>query len=117
MYPGQMLLDKEQRPYIRQRPPVSNLALVRSQRVDEGRPAGPEGDAEIRLWIETEAAACMPAVDVAALYKHVTMLRISSSDQPSKSMTMTEADLRFDRLFQPYDGSGRFYFREAMFSR
>ncbi|MEQ8790803.1 MAG: hypothetical protein RIC55_31185 [Pirellulaceae bacterium] len=113
MYPSQLLLDKEQRPLIRQRPPVSNLALVRVQKQFDG----PDMEVDFRLWIESEAAACMPAVDAAAFYKQVTLLSVPPLDDPPRSMTWTDADRRFNRLFEPYDGSGRYYFRESLFSR
>jgi hypothetical protein len=63
---------------------------------------------DLRIWIESDAKPCMPATAVAAHYRSLTggEFRISS-DEPRQRM--------FARLFLPYDGGDRFYFRDSFF--
>jgi hypothetical protein len=55
-----------------------------------------QGQAEIRLWIESDAPACLSALEVAANYR------------------LLDRDLV--TLFSPYDGSNRLFFRPTLVS-
>src|SRR5690606_7795010 len=66
-FPSEFKPNEESRPYFHTRtlPPVVDLACFYVQR----------RNVDIRLWIESDSLACMPALTVAANYQHVTSLR------------------------------------------
>ena len=102
-FPSEFKPDEKERPYFMEPalPPVTDLGFL-------------SGAAEIRLWIESDARPCMPAIYVAANYLKVTSLRYRH-DNPPPVERVTDPDTEFNRLFEPYDGSLRFYFREGIF--
>lgn len=63
---------------------------------------------DLRIWIESDAKPCMPASAVAAHYRSMTGGEFrTKSDEERQRM--------FARLFLPYDGGDRFYFRDQVF--
>ena len=119
-FPSEFKPDEKERPYFLEPalPPVTDLGFL-------------SGAAEIRLWIESDARPCMSASYVAANYALVTSLRYPSKpvrdpffdgfpflhDPPPviERVPDPDPDVEFNRLFEPYDGSLRFYFREGIF--
>jgi hypothetical protein len=101
-FPSEFKPHEKQRPYFLKPAllPVTELGVLSSA-------------AMIRLWIESDAPACMPAFYVAANYGQVTSLRYRND--PSR--ISPDRNTEFARLFEPYDGSGRFIFREEIFLR
>lgn len=113
-FPSEFKPNDEERPYFRKPAllPVTDLGLLSFPlRATQGVT---HGTAMIRLWIESDAPACMPAIDVVANYNKVTLLRYRQ-DSPQRNERVTNADTEFRRLFEPYDGSGRFNFRNGIF--
>jgi len=104
-FPSEFKPKEEARPYFLKPAllPVTDLGIL-------------HGAAMFRLWIESDAPACMPAFYVAANYSKVTALRYRH-DNPSTIERATDSDTEFVRLFEPYDRSGRFIFREEIFLR
>ena len=111
-YPSELKPDDSGRPYFVacRLPPVTDLALV------EVHAPGAEARGDIRLWIESDAIACMSAIEVAGDYRTVTSLRYPTATERDRMKT-TDMDNEFRRLFEPYDGSGRFNFRREVFSQ
>lgn len=64
---------------------------------------------DLRIWIESDAKPCMPASAVAAHYRSMTggEFRTQYDEEPLRV---------FARLFLPYDGGDRFYFRDQVFA-
>ncbi len=96
--------------------PVSELA---SMFIQEDKPKLPRRQANLRIWIESDARPSMPAIDVLANYREVLMLRQS---RRSRNRSPEDAnrlrDQEFNNLFHPYDqGSQRFYFRAGAFAQ
>jgi len=110
-YPSEFKPNDEERPYFIKPEllPVTNLGLL-----SFSLRATTRGAAMIRLWIESDAPACMPAIDVVANYNKVTLLRYRH-DISVGNARKTNADTEFLRLFDLYDGSGRFNFRDGIF--
>jgi len=109
-FPSEFKPNDEERPYFRKPEllPVTDLGLL-------SFPLRATQDAAmIRLWIESNAPACMSAIDVVANYNKVTLLRYRQAS-PQRNDGATGADTEFRRLFEPYDGSGRFNFRDGIF--
>lgn len=109
-FPGEFKLREEERPYLLETlpPPVTDLGFLRVPvRVRE---QSFYSYTILRLWIESDARPCMPAIHVAANYDQVASLRYPFGNRTR------DPDTEFNRLFEPYDGSGRFYFREEVFS-
>jgi len=102
-FPSEFKPNQEQRPYFLkpELPPVTDLGFL-------------DGGVKVRLWIESDARPCMPAIYVAAHYSRVASLRYRH-DNPPLIQRVTDPDTEFNRLFEPYDGSLRFYFREGIF--
>ena len=100
-YPNEMSwrFAKNQGGELRMSPVIEILAL--SVNGTEGATNG------MRLWIESDSPPCMSATDVAAYYATLA----GKPQQGSASVGE-----KFNRLFQPYDGSGRYYLREEILS-
>lgn len=73
-----------------------------------------KGAAMIRLWIESDSPACMSAIEVVANFNKIALLR-NHQDSPQRNERAANADTEFRRLFEPYNGSGRFNFRDGIF--
>jgi hypothetical protein len=112
-FPSEFKPNEEDRPYFLKLAarPVAELGLLTVPVSSTG------GIAMIRLWIESDAPACMSALYVAANYDKVTSLRYRH-DSPAVIDRVTDADTEFRRLFEPYEpGSQRFIFRQEIFAR
>ena len=104
-FPSEFKPNEKQRPYFLkpESRPITDLGFLR-------------GGATVRLWIESDARPCMPAFYVVANYFKVTSLRYRHDNPPLiQQVTDPDPDTEFNRLFEPYDGSLRFYFREGIF--
>lgn len=104
-YPSELKRNDEDRLlYMRGRlSPVVDLAEITMSKPGEW-------PIKLRLWIDSEAPACLPAIEVAGDYHDVTSLYLKKSGS-TKRITMEDRDREFRRLFMPYDGSGCFEFR------
>ena len=110
MFPSEFRPIDHKRPYFLkpERPPITELGIFNVSIHLKG------GTAMLRLWIESDARPCMPAIYVAEQFDHVTSLRYRY-DYPPRSDLVTDPSTEFDRLFEPYDGTDRFYFRKGIF--
>lgn len=96
--------EQEQEPFL----PIVELGMLRIHQT-----RGIER-AEIRLWIESDAQACIPAAEVSAHYQEFAHLAAGRTG-PSIRMSGLEMQESLERLFKPYDGSELIYFREEFF--
>ncbi len=108
-YPNELRTLGEAMQHIRDKKssPITPLLTLTIDQLDEQR-SGSTGRVLMRVWIDSDSPPCMSDVEVLGRYRFVSQLKSSWPPEPR----VVQA---FEQTFQPYNGTGRYYFRDGYF--